>query len=1151
MKKPLFLLLTIWSWATHGALAQLDTKHFIPPIYYGLAEGGSNRSNFDRHYLVLSTPSTEAVDVSVKDGANNTLLQTQISNASPIVHLLGRLADSGVYRESDPVGSGHVIGTSKLNKIVSEGLIINASAPIYANIRHQSTYQGGSLTSKGRPALGNDFRVATMRNNDVMDHNYRSLFFSVMAVEDNTTIEIDEIKEGVVFTNTQASGSPKTTDPITVTLNAGQSYVVGIKNDQYTSQGGTATLNDVNGTRIRSTKPVAVNTGTVLGCPDRNNYGSRDMGFDQIAPVARAGKEYLLVKGAANNGSDLETPIIVATKNNTNIYLRDSLTPVNPSPLNPGDYLFLTGEYDTNHLLYLESNEPILVWQTMAGANSAATPGLNFVPPLNKDIATSVNNIADINLIGEATINIVARAGESVLINGTPPETGPTSVTGTNDWVAYSQKNLDGNPKIESSGAIAVSLAMLKNPIGAGAYYSGYPDFKPLIKPVDGTGECLPGVILQAIDPSGGVYTQYEWFHSNGTTTGVVGETFTPTEPGEYYVLASSGSTLAPSGTSANFLVNQCPEADLSITITPDLSEVGPHDAIFFTINVTNNGPDTVKNVNILNVVPKGLAYVPGSMTGADRNSEATPDSYGLAWQIDTLPSTQGQNQVTLSYTAIARTVGISSVSASVDSETAEPNDENNSATTNINVLAPANGEIPEDCCNPDKIVDFDIRDLDFLERFNVQPHNYDAARQVWDLVRTEFHCDAQGTILENEKRGFNEEDFYLEQDSEVIVTVIYDGADFYNTFAYYDAADPENSWTTIWESFATGPSAPLIPGSSASLGVLPAGTELRFGLVMNGGLGGTEKIYQDFYLNPAGLELCASNVFLDMEDRPLVIAFEDQLFDNRDNDFNDVIVKIDIIPTSIGVAQHDNVISGQQGINSDNGSRGVTSLLENYGMNEADLEQVGELFHIPAGLNRLSIDFLDDRSSMKFTLCAVDYALLQTTDPTSLEFRKIAAENAVTLMDDRTSDPGNTIVINPITAGLDGKDVILFIIPNNTVDTFLTNPWRYTAKGEDNRTKRQPLFSLNNANPQGKDQFLTFSDGFSTIVTIEDYSRTTDTTELGEASDDSFDDIQLQLRPALQAISFHGGGYYLGSEDPTEGFTGPDGYTGTPHGGY
>ena len=77
------------------------------------------------------------------------------------------------------------------------------------------------------------------------------------------------------------------------------------------------------------------------------------------------------------------------------------------------------------------------------------------------------------------------------------------------------------------------------------------------------------------------------------------------------------------------------------------------------------------------------------------------------------------------------------------------------------------------------------------------------------------------------------------------------------------------------------------------------------------------------------------------------------------------------------------------------------------------------------------------------------------------------------------------------------------------------------------------------------------FSDNSSMILAIEDYSRTEDTVEAGELSDHSFDDIQLQISPALTPLSFHNGVYLDGSEDVTAGFQGEDGYTEQNHGQY
>lgn len=1142
MKHPILFALMLVQFCIRTAWAQLDAHQFIPPIYYGLADGGGDTGNFDRHYLVLSTPSTEPVTVTVTDGAGNVILDGTLSNSDPIIHLLGRLA-GGAYKPTSETGTGHVVGTAKLNQPVTDGLIIDASAPIYANIRHQSGYQGASLTAKGCAALGREFRVATMRNNNVV-HDYRSVFFSAMATEDNTVVEIDDIKKGIVFTNTSTSGSTPTSDKITVTLQRGESYVVGIKLDQYAAQGGSAPINHINGTRVRSSKPIVMNSGTVLGCPDRNNVGSRDMGFDQIAPVTRAGIEYIFVKGAAPNGSDLETPTIVVTEDNTNIFVNGALSPINAKPLNAGDYLFVSGDYTDAGTLHLEASKPVLAWQTMAGADSPATPGLNFVPPLNPDITTSVDNIAEIDLIGEATVNIVARSGASVTVDGKAPAVGPVSVPGTKDWVLYTQVGLTGSPSIQSSGAIAVSLVMLKSPIGAGAYYSGYPDFKPLIEAEDPSVTRYPGIVLKAVDPSGGILTNFEWFNADGTSTGVIGERFEPSAPGQFYVTANSGTELCPVDPSAVYTVERYPIADLEISQSLSQETVEAGTIVTFTLTVINHGPDDANEILVKNVLPGGLTYVPGSITGGNVSSDDSPDNYGLIWQLEKLSATPGSNTAVLTLDAFVHTSGDHNNRPSVSSDLIDANPADNASSIILGVIASAEPTGPTDpCVCDDTYIEFDIRDLDLLSTFNVYPQQYDAARDVWHLVKDVLHCREEGIPLEEEKRGFDEEEFYIVEDSEVVVTVIYDGADYYNTVAFYDAADPAATWKTIWESFATGPTAPLIPGSSTSLGVVPAGTELRFGLVMNGGNGGTRRIYQDAYLNPGGLDFMASNILNELEDKPLIVAFEDQLFKGRDNDFNDVILKIDIIPTAMGIAQHDETIEGQDGLNSDRGSRGVTALLENRGINHSANELTVELFEIPAGLTELTFTLLDDRSPMKFTLAAFDFDLVCHLNLESLEFRTIAASIAVPLMDNRTMQSGDEITINPKTLGFSGKTLGLMIVPNNTLENFLKNSWRYTADGNGDSTKRRPLFSLNNANPAARDHMLAFYDEQNTYLTFEDTSALD-----GEGT---FDDIQLQISPALKPWVFHNGSYFEGSQDPTEGFTGPDGYGETQFGGF
>ena len=227
-----------------------------------------------------------------------------------------------------------------------------------------------------------------------------------------------------------------------------------------------------------------------------------------------------------------------------------------------------------------------------------------------------------------------------------------------------------------------------------------------------------------------------------------------------------------------------------------------------------------------------------------------------------------------------------------------------------------------------------------------------------------------------------------------------------------------------------------------------------------------------------------------------------------------------------------------------DRGRRGVQRQLNTLGLADASFEWVSELFALPEGNQSYEVDFIDDRSPMKFDLCAFDYDLVKTLSPDSLEFRMTAAANSVSVIDDRKFNPGQTAVFQPSQHGLDGKTVGFFIVPNNRVKVFLRNPWRYTPKGNNNRTKRQPLFTINSANPGTFDQFLTFSDENQTVFMIEDRTRYEDGVEQGEISNSSFDDISLRISPSLAPFSLSPSAYYLASPDPTVGYLGSDGHS-------
>jgi uncharacterized repeat protein (TIGR01451 family) len=52
---------------------------------------------------------------------------------------------------------------------------------------------------------------------------------------------------------------------------------------------------------------------------------------------------------------------------------------------------------------------------------------------------------------------------------------------------------------------------------------------------------------------------------------------------------------------------------------------------------VTNAGPAQASDIVITDIVPNGLTYVPGTITGADSSNEADPSGAGLVFNIDIL----------------------------------------------------------------------------------------------------------------------------------------------------------------------------------------------------------------------------------------------------------------------------------------------------------------------------------------------------------------------------------------------------------------------------------------------------------------------------------------------------------------------------------
>jgi subtilisin-like proprotein convertase family protein/uncharacterized protein (DUF2141 family) len=463
---------------SNQSFSQLDTDHYFPPLF--------GREDQGTHYLVLSTHSSIPFDVTVTDGSGTLITTLTISNASSTTYMFG----SGT---TSPL----LVTEAELNDtMTSKGLILSGQYPFYATVRVVAGAQATAMTSKGeKAALGTDFRTGHLFQN-TGDAFRKSNVFGIMATEDNTTITIDDIRPGVIFRGTTPTGAPLTSPSVTITLDAGETYVVAAFLDE---AGATQNVNGVNGTHVTSDKPIVMTTGSwvggnpiIAGLPSNG----RDIGTDQIVPIDVIGNEYVIIKG---EGIDNEKVIVVAAYDNTDVMINGNPVPV--ATINAGDYYVIDGAtFSTFDNLYLEASKDVYVYQTTNGGNGVTDDNerqndMIFLPPVG---CTGSKNVVlpNVNWVGTAYINIIANAGANVYVNGTPLGAGDI-VTGTSDYVTYKlTSGYTGDVTITSDDLIRVALINLSGNIGAACYFSGFTkDIVVQTQTINGDNIALEGCI--------------------------------------------------------------------------------------------------------------------------------------------------------------------------------------------------------------------------------------------------------------------------------------------------------------------------------------------------------------------------------------------------------------------------------------------------------------------------------------------------------------------------------------------------------------------------------------------------------------------------------------------------------------------------------
>jgi len=545
MKK---LLLTICTFLCLLFNAQLDTDHWFAPM----ASKSIVNNNNTQTYLYLSTDETAPFSVQIFN--NNILYSTvQISKGNPAEVLLP---------------SSFLITTNQSDLFTpnSMGVYLKGAKKFFANCRFSVPNHAEIITSKGLAGLGKTFYVGMAPITGAA--NYVNSTIGVTATEDNTTVVISGYNPNVVFSD--GSSSPTKT----FILNRGQSYILDVlSTDSAVNHDGLI------GAKIQSSKPISVTNGNFNGIYTNLNFTNNDILMDQAVPVDRLGKDFVLVKGNGSVFSEMETALIVATQNNTQITINGIASGIT---LNEGQYYMIQsmnyiphGTVD-NYSMSISTNNNIYVYQLLAGAsayssggNEYATGGMNFIPPLSCFMPNKVDEIGFINQIGSQTfntrLNIITQTGATVTLNGNPIATtnGPYPVNGNPNWVTYTVPNITGTITVNSTKSVTAGIAAGSGAVGYGGYFAGFSSVPVISK----TGDCYLGILLQVDN----TYDNYQWYLNGNPIPGATSYSINPElyGAGNYTCMVSKNNcgslltdaysyTLCPPITTTTYNIGSC-----------------------------------------------------------------------------------------------------------------------------------------------------------------------------------------------------------------------------------------------------------------------------------------------------------------------------------------------------------------------------------------------------------------------------------------------------------------------------------------------------------------------------------------------------------------------------------------------------------------
>lgn len=311
MKRSLFAIVLFV--ISLSGFAQIDTE-----FWFAAPDLEANHAQSPIRFCVVSYE--EAATVVFEQPANPYYTQQTFHiNAN----------DCYVYDVSSII---NIVETQPYNTVLNYGFYIHSDTPV--SIYYESDNNNSEIYSlKGKNALGTNFVIPTQYTFE----NYYSSTCSrveVVASEDGTEVTF--------MPSAALKGGGQPGEPITVSLNRGQSYAIEAASRQ--------PLGHIRNTWVTSNKPIAVNTSD----DSVNLNGHYDLVGDQIVPVDLLGTQYIAIW---NNNSS-EYLYFFPTEDNTQVYLNGSPDPV--VTLNVGEeYAY----HINSAVVYINANHPLAVFQ--------------------------------------------------------------------------------------------------------------------------------------------------------------------------------------------------------------------------------------------------------------------------------------------------------------------------------------------------------------------------------------------------------------------------------------------------------------------------------------------------------------------------------------------------------------------------------------------------------------------------------------------------------------------------------------------------------------------------------------------------------------------------------------------------------------------